>query len=95
MGFFIRGIMSNVYSLKEYRDKKVFDEKAYLAKILCMHKIDLLEEMCNFNEQIQETGYTNIMCKKGQILYTEILRTSETPDLRELSKKMLQYLGAK
>lgn len=86
--------MSNVISLKDYRDKNIFDENTYRLQLQSMHKIDILEEMVRLNDQIEIEGWTKNLCKKGIVLYTELRPICETPELTEMCTRMLKFLEA-
>lgn len=89
--------MNNVINLQEYRNKKIaeFDGQKYLSMLKLLHKVDLLQEMALFNEELQVKGYTSVMCRKGIVLFTELLNVCQTPELNILCKQMLLHLGAK
>ncbi len=87
--------MSNVISLQKYRDKREFDGQNYRNMLQSLHKAELLHEMVKFNDELQETGYTKVMCQKGTILFGLLLQTCETPEMNILCKQMLTHLGAK
>jgi hypothetical protein len=90
-GFSIRGKMNNVISLKDYK----FNGAEYTRRIQNMHKVDLLEEMVNFTEEVQAHGYNTNIRNRGRILFNELILKSETPELRDLCNAQLKQLEQK
>jgi hypothetical protein len=82
--------MSNVISLKDY--KKEFDTKAYLDFLGNKSKIELLEEMVAYHEDVQLFGYTSNLRIRGTLLFTELLRVANTPELSTVCTEMLKFI---
>lgn len=86
---------SNIVSLQAARDLKTIqnDEMAYRAKLLCMDKLALLEEMICFQEERSRLGeLTPQMMIRGKYLFKALEETAETNELRILTRSYRRHL---
>lgn len=89
--------MSNVVSMQAARDlrKQTQQEEdhAYHAKILCMDKVELLEEMVRFQQERSSIGsLTTEMMVRGRILFRALEENAETQELKILSRSYRRHL---
>lgn len=84
--------MGNVISLQDYKVNKTFDKETYSNKLSLLHKIDLLEEMVKYNDDVTIQGFTKNNVDRGLVLYSSLLMKCETPEMTELCKSMLKKL---
>ncbi len=65
----------------------------YQAKIMGMDKVDLLNEMVNFQEERTRLGQLSApMMVRGKILFKALEESAETEALRSLSKSYRRHL---
>ena len=82
--------MSNVVSI--FKNKN----SSYEQRIAMMDKMQLLEEMVRFQEQRSRTGIlTKLDAQSGIILFRELERKCETPELAALSSSYRRHLEIK
>ena len=86
---------SNVVSLQAARDLKSArdEEHAYRAKILCMNKVELLEEMVRFQEERSRLGHLTLdMMIQGQHLFKALEESAESQELKILTRSYRRHL---
>jgi predicted RNA-binding protein YlxR (DUF448 family) len=86
---------SNVVSLQAVRDIKTaeIEEPEYRAKILCMDKLQLLEEMVRFQEERSQVGHlTAQMMVRGKFLFRALEDAAETQELKLLTRSYRRHL---
>ena len=87
--------MSKIVSLNAVRENKKNElvDLEYQAKILCMDKLDLLEEMERFQGERAEEGHlTPRLIAQGQVLFKALEETAETTELRNLARSYRRHL---
>lgn len=92
--------MSNVVSLKTYRDSRtpqdvqfITEEFAYRAKILSMDRVQLLEEMVRFQEERKAVGeLTPAMMYRGRHLFRALEEAADSQELKILSRSYRRHL---
>ncbi len=85
----------NVVSLQAARDLRSArdDEHAYRARILCMSKVELLEEMVRFQEERSRLGELSMqMMIQGQFLFKALEDSAETHELKILTRSYRRHL---
>jgi hypothetical protein len=81
--------MSNVISIFKNGGSDV----EYKRKIAMMDKLELLEEMVSFQEERSRVGgLTRQMMERGIILFGALEQSSETPELKILTRSYLRHL---
>jgi hypothetical protein len=86
---------NNLISLNAARELKIAEEHdyAYQARILCMDKLELLEEMVQFQEQRSTVGkLTPKMMIRGKVLFKALEQAAETQALKLLSQSYRRHL---
>lgn len=86
---------NNLISLNAARELKRAEEHdyAYQARILCMDKLELLEEMVQFQEQRSSLGkLTPQMMIRGRFLFKALEQAAETQALKLLSQSYRRHL---
>jgi len=86
---------ATVVSLKAARELRRVEEEdlAYQAEILCMDKLELLEEMVRFQEERSEVGHlTPKMMVRGKHLFGALEKVAETKALRMLTGSYRRHL---
>lgn len=69
------------------------EDYAYQARILCMDKLELLNEMVKFQEDRNTKGALSIdLIVRGRVLFKALADTAETPALVALSNSYLRHL---
>ena len=87
--------MDNVISLKAVREKKSrkIQEQTYKARIQKMNKLELLEEMVQFQHaRAKEGELTETLMLEGQILFKALEKSAETQDLKDLARSYSKHL---
>lgn len=87
--------MGNIISLKAVRELKQAKDAdlAYQAYILGLDKLQLLEEMVQFQERRSAQGHlTTEMMLKGRVLFSALERQAETQELRNLARSYRRHL---
>jgi len=87
--------MNNVVSLKSVRELKTAEaeDHAYRAKILCMDKLELLEEMVRFQEERSSVGHLTLpMMLRGKVLFKALEDNAETQELLLLTRSYRRHL---
>lgn len=87
--------MAQVVSLKSYRELKdnEREELTYRARILCMSKVELLEEMVRFQEERKTIGeLTPTLMIQGRHLFSELEKQADTQELKILSRSYRRHL---
>ncbi|RYZ74102.1 MAG: hypothetical protein EOP09_00930 [Proteobacteria bacterium] len=87
--------MSNVISLRAFKVLKQTEEEelAYRARILSLNKLELLEEMVNFQEERSERGYlTSQMMTRGKYLFKSLEEVADTQELKILARSYRRHL---
>jgi hypothetical protein len=86
---------NNIVSLKAIRDIRSAESEdhAYRAKILCMSKLELLEEMIRFQEERSSLGHLTVpMMVRGKALFKALEDTAETQELKILTGSYRRHL---
>ena len=86
---------TNVISLNAARELKraQVEDYAYQAKIITMSKLELLNEMVDFQEERTRVGkLTPEMMVRGKVLFRELEKTAETGALRSLTRSYRRHL---
>ena len=95
--------MGKVISLQKFRDSRVVIEldskiiiepdSSYVAKIQAMSKIDLLEEMVDFQSaRNRSKGLTPELIKRALPLFEALAKTADSAELRILSQCYFNHL---
>ncbi len=90
--------MNNVISLNALREIRRTQKadpsyQAYKAKIQKMNKLELLDEMMNFQEERSKIGHlTPSMMILGQILFQALETQAETQELQTLTRSYRRHL---
>jgi len=87
--------MSNVISLRAYKVLKESEEEelAYRARILSLNKLELLEEMVNFQEERSKRGrLTSVMMTRGKYLFRALEEVADTQELKILARSYRRHL---
>lgn len=87
--------MSNVVSISSFREKKkvLVEVKDYISRIHSMDKIQLLEEMVDFQTWRSSCPeLTMEMIVKGLILFPALEKSAETSELRLLTRSYRKHL---
>ena len=87
--------MSNVVSLRAFKALRDTDaeELAYLARILSMSKVELLEEMVRFQEERKQLGVlTPVLMQKGSHLFRALEECADSQELKILSRSYRRHL---
>ena len=87
--------MSNVISLRSYKVLRAEEEAelAYRARILAMNKLELLEEMVNFQEERSKFGkLTHEMMMRGKYLFKALEEVADTQELKILARSYRRHL---
>jgi hypothetical protein len=85
----------NVVSLKAVREIKDArnEDHEYRARILCMDKMELLEEMVRFQEERSRIGQLTVpLMIKGQVLFKALEESAETHELQLLTRSYRRHL---
>jgi len=83
--------MSNIVSLSSFRDE--FSNPTYSAKIAQMDRLELVNEVVNFNEERYMNGGLNKdLIVKGLILFKNMAENSATSNFREFARSYHKHL---
>ena len=93
----VRGAMQdNVISFEKAKQlKQTWDEESfrYQARILSMDKLELLEEMVQFQEKRAQQGQLDPkMMIQGKVLFGTLEKHAETSALRSLARSYRRHL---
>ena len=86
---------SNVIQLQRMREIKQYESEdhAYKARILVMDKLELLEEMIQFQEERKKMGKLSLsMMTRGKILFHALEKSAETDELKLLTRSYRRHL---
>jgi hypothetical protein len=85
--------MATIIDFKSRRELyEVKRDEAYSQKLSTMDKLQLLEEMVNFNDKRDKLGLSVKSITEGLVLFKLLQTNAETVELREVSTRIINDL---